>query len=218
MDTNHELANNITIRNPSRDDDDVGLEPKPTPILTKKKNHGPMRALRVALHMMRGNSKKPNVVSTDDESKNLWKKLVGSMRPLHLQSNHSPRLSSQSKSQRFDQTIALPPPSPYESTGGSSAFVDFSTDDEPFSPFSPSPASSRYASAIGLNELVTSDEENDRPGVIKEECNVENGDGDEKIDSKAEDFIAQFYHQMRLQRLNNVHRDYQKRSERSLGW
>ncbi|CAL5194509.1 unnamed protein product [Lathyrus oleraceus] len=217
MDTNLELANIITIPNPPQDDDDVRLEPKPTPILTKKKNHGPMRAFRVALHMMRGNSKKPNIISTHDESKNAWKKLVGSMRPLHLQSNQSPRLSSQSNGKKFDQMIALPPPSPSESIGGGSAFVDFSTDEEPFSPFSPSPTSSRYASAIGLNELVSSDEENDRPKVIKEECN-ENGDGDEKIDSKAEDFIAQFYHQMRLQRLNNVDRDYQERSERSLGW
>ncbi|KAI5406254.1 uncharacterized protein LOC127083072 [Lathyrus oleraceus] len=214
MDNNFELANIITIPNHPQDDDDVGLEPKPTPIITKKKNHGPMRALRVALHNMRGNSKKPNVVSADDESNNVWKKLVGSMRPLHLQSNQSPRLPSQSIGKKFDQMMALPPPSPSGSYG---AFVDFSTDEEPFSPFSPSPASSRYASAVGLNELVPSDEENDRVGVIKAECN-ENGDGDEKIDSKAEDFIAQFYHQIRLQRLNSVDRDYEERSERSLGW
>ncbi|CAI8619122.1 unnamed protein product [Vicia faba] len=215
MDTSLENGNIITIPNPPQDDVGLELEPKPTPILTKKK-HSPMRSLRVALHMIRGNSKKSNVISTDDESKSSWKKFVGSMRPLHLQSNQSPRLSSQSNHRKFDEMTILPPPSPSES-GGGSMFIDFSIDEEPFSPFSPSPASSRYASAIGLNELVSSDEENDRPDVIKEECN-ENDDGDEKIDSKAEDFIAQFYHQMRLQRFNNVDRDYKERSERSLGW
>ncbi|XP_058740687.1 uncharacterized protein LOC131612970 [Vicia villosa] len=211
MDTTLEIPNIIT-----QDDVKLELEPKPAPILTKKK-HSPMRAFRVALHMMRGNSKKPNIISTDDETKNIWKKLVGSMRPLHLQSNQSPRLSSpQSNGRKFDQmTTTLPPPSPSESSGGGSVFVDFSTEEEPFSPFSPSPSSSRYASAVGLNELVSSDEENDRPDMIKEECDE---NGDEKIDSKAEDFIAQFYHQMRLQRFNNVDRDYQERSERSLGW
>ncbi|XP_058740446.1 uncharacterized protein LOC131612700 [Vicia villosa] len=214
MDTTLEIPNIITV--PHDDDVKLELEHKPTPILTKKK-HSPMRAFRVALHMMRGNSKKPNVISTDDETKNIWKKLVGSMRPLHLQSNQSPRLSSpQSNGQKFDQmTTTLPPPSPSESSGGGSVFVDFSTEEEPFSPFSPSPSSSRYASAVGLNELVSSDEENDRPDMIKEECDE---NGDDKIDSKAEDFIAQFYHQMRLQRFNNVDRDYQERSERSLGW
>lgn len=213
MDTTLEIPNIITI---PHDDVKLELEPKPTPILTKKK-HSPMRAFRVALfHMMHGNSKKPNVISTDDETKNIWKKVVGSMRPLHLHSNQSPRLSSsQSNGQKFDQMITiLPPPSPSESSGGGSVFVDFSTEEEPFSPFSPSPASSRYASAIGLNELVSSDEENDRPGMIKEDCDE---NGDDKIDSKAEDFIAEFYHQIRLQRFNNVDRDYRERSERSLG-
>jgi hypothetical protein len=84
-------------------------------------------------------------------------------------------------------------------------------------------ANSPYASAIGLNELVSSDEENERQEEIEEEEEEEEevavrGNGDETIDAKAEEFIAQFYQQMRLQRLNNVDRHYQERSERSLGF
>nr|KYP47555.1 hypothetical protein KK1_030750 [Cajanus cajan] len=102
------------------------------------------------------------------------------MRPLHLQSTRSPR--------------ATPVQSP-------SAAAE--------EPYSPSPPSSRYASAEGLNELVKSEEE--------KESREEDGDGDEMIDSKAEEFIAQFYQQMRLQRFDSMDRDYIERSNRSLG-
>ena len=44
------------------------------------------------------------------------------------------------------------------------------------------------------------------------------GDGDWMIDAKAEDFIAQFYQEMKLQRLDSVDRRYVERSQRSLGW
>ncbi|XP_004494410.1 uncharacterized protein [Cicer arietinum] len=217
MESNLENITIITISNPPRDD-----EPKlPTPVRTRKSKHGPIHVLRVALLMMRGNSKKPSVTNhVDDESNNVWKKFVGSMRPLHLQSNRSPRSVTESNDHQIDRANTLPPPSPCESYGSGSVFADFPSEEEPYSPLPESPPNSRYASAIGLNELVQSDEENERQDVIKEECcdHEEDVDGDEKIDAKAEEFIAQFYKQMKLQRFNNVDRYYQERSERSLGW
>ncbi|AES82167.1 hypothetical protein MtrunA17_Chr7g0269821 [Medicago truncatula] len=255
---------NITIPNLPQED----VEPKPKPVLTRKRNNGAMDVIRLALFMLRGRSKKKSVIPVDDKSTSIWRKIVGSIRPLHLQSNQSPPLFSQSNSQKFDQPVILLPSSPPQSIGGGSVLTDFPAE-EPFSPSPMSPANScyasaiglnelvqsdensryaasaiglnelvqsdediryasaiglnelvqsdedsRYASAIGLNKLVQSDEENDRNDLIIEECNE---NGDDKIDDKADEFIAQFYQQMRLQRLNNVDRRYQERSQRSLG-
>ncbi|KAG4916670.1 hypothetical protein GLYMA_19G214800v4 [Glycine max] len=172
----------------------------------KKKNGGGMRFLRVALFKMRGRSAKPTALQVDnnedgERSKSTWGKFVGSMRPLHLQSTQSPRSSPDS-------------PSEYKSDCG--GYVsDFGAEEEPYSP---SPPSSRYASAVGLNELVQNDEENEKQEVIVEDYEQHvDGDGDEMIDAKAEDFIAQFYQEMKLQRLDSVDRRYVERSQRSLG-
>jgi hypothetical protein len=43
------------------------------------------------------------------------------------------------------------------------------------------------------------------------------GDGDDLIDAKAEEFIAQFYQDMRLQRMDIVDHRYNEISMRSLG-
>ena len=51
---------------------------------------------------------------------------------------------------------------------------------------------SRYASAVNLQELDRTDEDNDAAIV------------NANIDAKAEEFIAQFYQQMRLQRLDRL--------------
>ncbi|KAJ1412579.1 hypothetical protein SESBI_20307 [Sesbania bispinosa] len=173
-----------------------------------------MHVLRVALFMMRSRSRKSSVLPIDDGSKSVWRKLVGSMRPLHLQSNQSPPSISISKTDN-DVHLAPPSPSEYKTDCGSDV-----TEEEPYSP---SPASSRYASAVGLNELVQSDEENEmKQEVIVEEENeseerCDNVDGDEMIDAKAEEFIAQFYKEMTLQRMNSADRCYHERSQRSLG-
>jgi len=298
MEPNLEISNTI-IPNPPQDD----VEPKPKPVLTRKRNNGAMHVIRLALFMLGGRSKKQSVIPVDDKSTSIWRKLVGSIRPLHLQSNQSPPSFSQSNSQKFDQAVIVLPSSPSQSIGGGSVLTDFPAE-ELFSPSPESPANScyasaiglnelvqtnensryasaialnelvqsdensryastiglnepvqtdgdsryasaiglnelvqsdedgryasaiglnelvqsdedsRYASAIGLNKLVQSDEENDKNDLIKEECNE---NGDDKIDAKADEFIAQFYQQMRLQRLNNADRRYQERSQRSLG-
>ncbi|KAK7259249.1 hypothetical protein RIF29_24851 [Crotalaria pallida] len=199
------------------------------------------------------NRKSKVVTPVDDESKgNKWRKLVGSMRPFHLQSNESP--PHQSEPNKIIPQISLPSsPSPITTTEDdgdeivttpTSNFVG----EEPYSPSSP--PESRYASAVGLNELVPSDEENEKhtlnasasivglnelvvvesdndkedemteeEEIVEEEYGENNGNniGDEMIDAKADEFIAQFYQQMRLQRFDVVDRRYYERSQRSLG-
>ncbi|XP_047174431.1 uncharacterized protein LOC124842061 [Vigna umbellata] len=184
-------------------------EPKP---LKDEKMSGGMRFLRVALLVMRGRSQKPKAIQQvgqiDDGSKSRWKRVVGSTRPLHLQSNQSP--CSVSDSASFFHSPKWPA---MECRGNASNFVAEE------GPHSPSLPSSRYASAVGLNELVQCDEENVKQEVIVKECEERiHGDGDEMIDSKAEDFITHFYQEMRLQRMNTVDRLYAERSQRSLGW
>lgn len=177
----------------------------------KNKSGGGMRFLRVALFKMRGRSAKPTMAlqvnnnndDIDDGSKSTWGRFVGSMRPLHLQSTQSPRSSPDLPSSEYKKDC-----------GG--YVSDFVADEQ--EPYSPSPPISCYASAVGLSELVQNDEENEyKQEVIVEDSHVD-GDGDWMIDAKAEDFIAQFYQEMKLQRLDSVDRRYVERSQRSLGW
>ncbi|OIV98211.1 hypothetical protein TanjilG_18750 [Lupinus angustifolius] len=110
-----------------------------------------------------------------------------------------------------ESNLHTPPLSRYASAVGLNELVSGDDDDNE--------KCSRYASAIGLNELVESDEDNENPEVIMEddeECE-ENGYGDEMIDAKADEFIAEFYKQMRLQRFDIVGHHYKERSRRSLG-
>ena len=67
---------------------------------------------------------------------------------------------------------------------------------------------SNYASAIGLSDLLEDEgEESNKEEMF---CYDE---GDEMIDAKAEEFIAHFYEQMRMQRMDSMDR----RHMRSLG-
>ncbi|KAL3531519.1 hypothetical protein ACH5RR_010841 [Cinchona calisaya] len=142
----------------------------------KKKKSGAFSFFRAALLAMRSDSKKKEVVPPKSNEK--WKKIVGSMRPLHLQENQSPPPS-------------LPPPSPARTA---ESLEDLNLIQQPSSP-APSSVSggtmSQYASASNLQEL--DNEESDPDEVFDAIC------GDEMIDAKAEEFIAQFYQQMKLQ-------------------
>ncbi|MED6193715.1 hypothetical protein PIB30_022011 [Stylosanthes scabra] len=93
--------------------------------------------------------------------------------------------------------------------------TDYAADDSSYSP-SPS-SSSRYSSTVGLNEMVQGDDD----GEIKQENVVvalSLEDGDLMIDAKADEFIGQFYKQMRLQRMDLMDPLDKERSHRSLGW
>ncbi|XP_009785246.1 uncharacterized protein LOC107782738 [Nicotiana tabacum] len=118
----------------------------------------------------------PNADSKGDN----WKKLVGSMRPLHLQDNQSPPTPHQpppvkSPSPMVECCENVSSPSPSTSSAGTM---------------------SQYASANNLQELYgeSSDDEEEDPDQVFDAIGA-----DEMIDAKAENFIAQFYEQMRRQ-------------------
>jgi len=73
-------------------------------------------------------------------------------------------------------------------------------------------SASRYASAVNLQELDRIEDNDDGDDEAYADCG-----GDEMIDSKADEFIAQFYEQIRLQRMNSVDRRYHDMNQRSIG-
>ncbi|KAF3436516.1 hypothetical protein FNV43_RR23608 [Rhamnella rubrinervis] len=157
-----------------------------------KKRRGGVRLLKVALFMIRRRSEKSK--SVDVASRGLWKRLVGSMRPLHLQGNpaspppvikNEPNMTPRSE---LYEDVQLGPHSPR------GAMSSASSED----------GMSRYASAVNLQELDPTNGEDEI-------------DGDDMIDAKAEEFIAQFYEQMKLQRLDSVDRRYNEMIKRSIG-
>lgn len=182
-------ATNDQTTPPSHD-----LEPnKPIqPCLNER--HGSKNIFKVALLKVRGRSQKSKVLLIDDESRSTWRKLLGSMRPLHLQNSQS-----SPKSPEIPHTMKSP------SEHGKDGF-----DSLPNSPISPYLSCSRYASAIGLNEMVQEEEEE----IVEK---GDHSDGDDMIDAKAEEFIAEFYLQMKLQKFKVTDRRYREISRRSLG-
>ncbi|RDX81868.1 hypothetical protein CR513_37404, partial [Mucuna pruriens] len=210
---------------------------------------GSKNIFKMALLMMRGRrSRKSKVFVMDDKSKSIWRKIVGSIRPLHLQSDHSP---SPHHNNNDNNIIPIIPQSkPMITAPPSENSTDHSDEGfESASEFTCSPPSSRYASAVGLSEMMleeenknvkeeeavkensddkdkNNDDENDEKKNVKEEDvvkdknddknkdNDNDGDWDEMIDAKAEEFIAQFYRQIRLQSLNVMDFDYQEISMR----
>lgn len=168
-------------------------EMKPLQAPTKKKR-GAMHLLRAALFMIRRGSGKKSKSSLQIEvaANGVLNKVVGSMRPLHMQSHQSPLHEAAAPA----PVLALPSPGEH--------FVDMlpvspvSTLARPYSPShsSTSGSTSRYASAINLQELVEGDSEDEEDDA--DDVYDVNG-GDDMIDAKAEEFIAQFYQQMRAQ-------------------
>ncbi|XP_073148322.1 uncharacterized protein [Henckelia pumila] len=138
----------------------------------KKKKSGAFGLFKAALSMMRKRPKDPT--SYEKSTPANWTKLVDSVRPLHSQEN-----------------IPSPPPSVNCESAAE-------TIKEMISPPSPAASMSQYASASSLRDLVDSDdeeeeEEEDPDEVFDALC------GDEMIDAKADEFIAQFYQQLRLE-------------------
>ncbi|KAG7025579.1 hypothetical protein SDJN02_12076, partial [Cucurbita argyrosperma subsp. argyrosperma] len=167
------------------------VEPSADSGKAKKKSGGVMKIFKVALFMLRRRSNKSKATVDTGSDKSVWRRLVGSMRPLHVQGNESPPMSlpplkSKKNLEELPTTWSLSPSSPSSSlsftrTSRSSSF-----------------GTSKYASAINLQELDGRNDDDNDKNVIED-----NNGGDEMIDAKAEEFIAQFYEQMRLQHRND---------------
>lgn len=204
MEGTQPAAATITITTPGPTTDMVVTTTDTTTTLTlnnepTRKKRGGMNLFRVALFMLRGQAggAKPKPIPVEVASRGMWKRLVGSMRPLHLQHNQSstglieaapPTAPDRQMSADQFEDVLPPPQSPHPSCSSGASSCDDSM--------------SRYASAVNLQELLDRGYDNDEEDEEDEENVHEGGNGgDEMIDTKAEEFIAQFYEQMRLQRM-----------------
>ena len=172
--------------------------------LKKRKRSAAMHLLEVVLYMLRLKSRKSqsksiqvNVVSNFP-----WKGVLGSLRPMHLQSNQSPPSPIEAK------PAIMPEPE--------SIAVGEETEEAVTPPLSPmayvsaqSPAFSisSYGSMSDLSQYKSPSDQQIHviipcQEITEEECWYDDDAGDEMIDAKAEEFIAHFYQQMRLQNLN----------------
>ena len=157
----------------------------------QKKKRSFIQVLKVAIFTIRHRSSKSKAPPVAiDSSTGTWGKIVSSVRPLHLQTTESPPPATLNAQPHHDDNHAG-----MESSG--SALGSPNLDE-----------CSNYASAIGLSDLLEDEGEESN----KEEMFCDD-EGDEMIDAKAEDFIAQFYEQMRMQRVDSMDR----RHMRSLG-
>lgn len=147
----------------------------------RKKKSGAFGIFRAALVMLRKRTDEKEA-KKEKSNRGDWKKIVGSMRPLHVQETpESPMYAMSPASETCSYMSASPAPS--TSSCGSM---------------------SQYASALNLRDLYNSDDEEEErdPDEVFDAIT-----GDEMIDSKAEEFIAQFYKQ--IQHQNSVSRDRQ---------
>ncbi|XP_073041898.1 uncharacterized protein [Primulina eburnea] len=168
----------------------IAVKPPTKEEKKKKKKSGGFDLFKASLFMILNRPKDPISYDKSTTASNTnWTKLVDSVRPLHSQEN-----------------IPSPPPS---FTSEFSPIRPSAADNmkEIIPPDSPAASSSagtmsQYASATSLRDLVDSsdnEEEEDPDEVFDALC------GDEMIDAKAEEFIAQFYQQLRLQNKGNHH-------------
>ncbi|PON61670.1 cotton fiber protein [Parasponia andersonii] len=194
----------------------------PTP--PAKNRRGAAHLIKVALYMIRRRSRKSNK-SVDMASGGMWNRLVGSMRPLHhLHSHSSPNLlalKNELHDHDHDVIISSVQAAPM-SPGASSITTSSSSDQDGMSRYASAAnlqeldTESRYASAVNLRDLDHETDESESEDHHQTTSYDENG-GDEMIDAKAEEFIAQFYEQIRLQRLNSMDRHYNEMIQRSIG-
>ncbi|XP_019162033.1 PREDICTED: uncharacterized protein LOC109158603 [Ipomoea nil] len=153
----------------------------PTPLhdkgLTKKKRTRSFSLLKAALNIFHDKPSEKEENKKPKKKSNDWKRVVESMRPLTLQDKS-------------------PSPSPSVPRSPSSSFENLTLyGTVPVSPSVSSVSSrsgmSQYASAPNLQALDTG---SDDPDEVFDAIG-----GDEMIDVKAEEFITQFYKQMKLQ-------------------
>ncbi|MQM17066.1 hypothetical protein Taro_050034 [Colocasia esculenta] len=167
----------------------VVLQSPPTTWKTphpKGKKRTNVNPLRVALFLFRrhasaGNKEPLHVQVVKPGGRGLWKTLVAAMRLLHHH-HQGPQLPEQANAAPASTALVCDASEPFVSA--------------PPSPTLSDDGMSRYASANNLQELDT--------GASDEE---EEGTGDDTIDARAEEFIAKFYEQIRLQRLQSTNGD-----------
>ena len=168
------------------------LKPPPTP-KDKNKGSGPVNFFRVALYMLSRKNKKSKPLPVDSS----LTRLVGSFRPLHLQDNDSQLSPSApaSPSPQSDAGLVFP----HQQASAVEGFISSAASSSSSSSYE---GMSRYASAQNLQELDCEDDDDDENG--DSDSYYDGIEGDEMIDTKAEEFIAQFYRQMRMNKLGRV--------------
>ncbi|XP_058200061.1 uncharacterized protein LOC131315030 [Rhododendron vialii] len=201
-----------------------------------RNKRGGFTFIKAAMFMVRrgpSGKSKPPVASNDK-----LMKLVGSMRPLHLQDNQSPPPSIGKQSEEMISTPLSSPDRPSSSSSsvdsmsqyGSATNLQALDKGGVMRSYASSPnlqglvevdkgsessesryasstnlqRSSRYASAKDLLELeLKGDDSGDDDDENDEDSDNNNNGGDEMIDAKADEFIAKFYNQMKLQHMHS---------------
>ncbi|KAJ8559271.1 hypothetical protein K7X08_003329 [Anisodus acutangulus] len=166
-------------------------------------------AMFVLRHRTKGKQKAAQVAVSTQQGD--WKKLVGSMRPLHLQDNNnintSPGYCAMSISSPSALSSSSGPMSQYASANDLKALDDtksqYASANDLKSLDVDVPASSgtmsQYASANNLQELDEEEDEEEDPDQVFDAISA-----DDMIDAKAEQFILQFYQQMRRQNIDSM--------------
>ncbi|XP_060178546.1 uncharacterized protein LOC132608815 [Lycium barbarum] len=183
-------------------------------MMNKKKKKPPgvfgffKAAMFVLRHRNKGKQKAAQVAVSTQQGD--WKKLVGSMRPLHLQDNNintSPAYCATSISSPSALSSSSGTMSQYASANDLKALDDtmsqYASANDLKSldvdvPAASSGTMSQYASANNLQELDEEEEEED-PDQVFDAIGA-----DDMIDAKAEQFILQFYQQMRRQNIDSM--------------
>ncbi|XVF32858.1 hypothetical protein REPUB_Repub17cG0118900 [Reevesia pubescens] len=170
------------------------------PLSKPKRSSAAMHLLKLVRYMLRLKSKKSksNSIQVNGASSSSWKGVLGSMRPMHLQSNQSPPPAIEAK------TAIIPPASESTPEEAITLLVSPMAD---VSARSPPLSISSYGSVGDMSQFESPSNQDIhviKPSeeITEEECWYDDEGGDEMIDAKAEEFIAHFYEQMRLQNLN----------------
>ncbi|KAM3373632.1 hypothetical protein P3S68_012346 [Capsicum galapagoense] len=143
-------------------------------------------AMLVLRHRTKGKKKAAQVTQTQQQGD--WKKLVGSMRPLHLQDNTNIDNNTTSSLLPSDVT------SPSAASSSSGTMSHYASANDLKSLDIASSPMSQYASANNLQELDQDDPDQAFDAI----------GADDMIDAKAELFILQFYQQMRRQNIDSI--------------
>ncbi|XP_010323018.1 uncharacterized protein [Solanum lycopersicum] len=161
-------------------------------------------AMFVLRHRTKGKQKAAQVITQQGD----WKKLVGSMRPLHLQDNNNNNINnnntlycatSPSAVSQYASADDLKSLDQLDTMSQYASANDLKSLDDQASASASSETMSQYASASNLQDLDEQEEDEDDPDKVFDAIGA-----DDMIDAKAELFILQFYQQMRRQNVDSI--------------